>query len=533
MDEPLSPGMYFAEYRIHRLLGRGGMGSVYLADHPRLPRRTALKILDRASSFDHEIRARFEREADVVAQLDHTNIVTIFDRGVEQEQMWLSMQYIEGGDASALPQPSVAEALRIVTETAKALDYAHSFGVLHRDVKPANILISRGTTANRVYLTDFGIARFNQDANDLTRTGTITATLAYASPEQLCSSPLDHRSDQYSLACTLFRLLTGTTPFEAPSAAAVIQGHLMAAPPTVSSLRPEVPAMLNPVLAKAMAKQPEDRYGSCLEFVSDAARAIETNAPIGEFGYRTPAPMRQPLPLPIGPPPQALPSRGAGPEVGKKKSRLPIAFGIGIAVMAVIVGTGFVVLPGLFDTSDDSGQVAMTSAAPTSTTGPVRTKPTKTESYWQPPPQHNKYTTEGRPEIAFDPCTWISDDTVQRAGFRPFTRSRKEDVIAESSFLGCRFSTESSELVVKSGNRTWNEDLEEVGSYSRPIRIGSREALRVDNPDINSVCEVDVRTKVGYVTISVAHYRLYGKPADCSNIERIASVIEPEIGAEN
>ncbi|MFF2396495.1 protein kinase [Nocardia sp. NPDC058114] len=274
-------GGVFAGYTIERLLGRGGMGSVYLARHPRLPRRTAMKLLNRELFFDTEIKARFEREADLVAQLEHPNIVTVYDRGVENDQLWISMRYIDGADASSLPSPvDPARAVRIVAETAAALDFAHSRGVLHRDVKPANILIESVDGTERVYLTDFGIARLHDDnAAKLTQTGTFTATLAFASPEQLSGIALDGRADQYSLACTLFRLLTGTTPFDATNPVAVIQGHLQQPPPRASTLRSGITPALDAVIARGMAKRPEERFATCAEFAAAALRALAGHAP--------------------------------------------------------------------------------------------------------------------------------------------------------------------------------------------------------------------------------------------------------------
>ncbi|MFC4375326.1 protein kinase [Nocardia halotolerans] len=276
----LANGDVFAGYIIERQLGRGGMGSVYLAKHPRLPRLTALKLLNREMFFDQEVRARFEREADLVSRLDHPNIVTVYDRGLDDEQLWISMQFIDGVDAASVDPQTLppARALQIVQETADALDYAHGMGVLHRDVKPANILLARSGAGRgeRVYLTDFGIARLRDDTGHLTQTGTFTATLAYASPEQLTGASLDHRSDQYSLACTLFWLFTGAGPFTATNPAAVIQGHLQQPPPPLSSVRPGLPPALDAVLAKAMAKRPDDRFVSCSDFARAAIGALNT-----------------------------------------------------------------------------------------------------------------------------------------------------------------------------------------------------------------------------------------------------------------
>jgi ADP-ribosylglycohydrolase len=282
----LQRGEVFAGYLIEREVGRGGMGSVYAARHPRLPRLIALKLLHRDMFGDNETRIRFEREADVVAQLDHPNIITVYDRGAEGEQLWMAMQYVDGTDSASLDPRAVTpeRAVQIIIQTAAALDYAHGRGVLHRDVKPANILLSSsaGTGAGfaeRVLLGDFGIARVVDDTGQLTRTGKINATLAYASPEQLNLEPLDHHADQYSLACTLFRLLTGQGPFDAPNIAKVVLGHMHTPPPAASMLRPHLPPALDDVLVRGLAKRPRDRYDSCTEFALAAWQALGGAAP--------------------------------------------------------------------------------------------------------------------------------------------------------------------------------------------------------------------------------------------------------------
>ncbi|WP_327141868.1 serine/threonine-protein kinase [Nocardia sp. NBC_01327] len=322
-------GDVFAGFVVERELGRGGMGSVYLARHPRLPRKTALKLLNQEMFSDTEIRARFIREADLVAQLDHPNIVTVYDRGTEDEQLWISMQYVDGVNASTVKAGTLPplRAAQIISETAKALDYAHGRGVLHRDVKPANILLARSSSkaggGERVYLTDFGIARLRDDTGHLTQTGTVTATLAYASPEQLTGSVIDGRSDQYALACTLFQLLTGVVPFEGASPAAVIRGHLQLPPPPATPLRTELPRTIDPVLARALAKRPQDRYRSCAEFAAAVEQALRPAVPPRPptpahpqpivVAPRQPTPARpQPvIPTPATPRPQVGPVSGA------------------------------------------------------------------------------------------------------------------------------------------------------------------------------------------------------------------------------
>ncbi|MEV6280823.1 serine/threonine-protein kinase [Nocardia sp. NPDC051832] len=268
----------FAGYVIDGVLGQGGMGTVYRARHPRLPRMVALKLLNQDVSADEELRRRFEQEANVVARLDHPGIVGIYDRGVQDGHLWISMQYIRGSDADQLDGRAVApeRLLGFITDTAKALDYAHSQGVLHRDVKPANILLAEGDGGleERALLTDFGIARLLESDSKLTATGTFTATLAYASPEQLSGEPLDHLADQYSLACTLFTLLAGHAPFTATNPGQVIAGHLSKPVPRLTVSRPDLPQALDDVIARAMAKRREDRFASCGDFAAAATDAL-------------------------------------------------------------------------------------------------------------------------------------------------------------------------------------------------------------------------------------------------------------------
>ncbi|WP_328356862.1 serine/threonine protein kinase [Mycobacterium sp. NBC_00419] len=278
---PLAEGETFAGYTILRLLGVGGMGEVYLAQHPRLPRRDALKVLPASVSTDSEFRARFEREADMAATLWHPNIVGVHDRGDADGQLWIAMDYVDGTDAAellrshptGLPQ---REVLNIVTAVAEALDYAHQRHLLHRDVKPANILLGRQESGDqRIMLADFGIARWANESSGLTQTNMTVGTVSYAAPEQLMGRDLDGRADQYALAATAYHLLTGSPPFAHSNPAVVISQHLSAAPPSLADRRPEL-ATLDSALRKAMAKEPAQRFDRCVDFARALGHHITT-----------------------------------------------------------------------------------------------------------------------------------------------------------------------------------------------------------------------------------------------------------------
>jgi serine/threonine-protein kinase len=275
----LGAGSLVAGYRIERVLGVGGMGAVYLAANPTLPRMDALKVLSPELSRDPDFRARFIREADVAAALQHPQIVAVYNRGqTEDGQLWIAMQYVDGTDADAALRAGTMtphRAVHITTEVAKALDFAHARHVVHRDVKPANFLLSGPVSdQEQVLLGDFGIARALDDVG-LTATNSVMATVAYAAPEVLSGLRFDGRADIYSLGCTLFRLLTGKTPFSAANgAAAVLLAHLQRPPPRVTELVPALPAALDQVIATAMAKDPAARFPSASALAHAASAAL-------------------------------------------------------------------------------------------------------------------------------------------------------------------------------------------------------------------------------------------------------------------
>ncbi|MBH0779586.1 serine/threonine-protein kinase [Nocardia bovistercoris] len=286
MGSALVPGRIFAGYRIERLLGAGGMGEVYLAHDRGLPRFVALKVLTRAVGEDEDAHRRFQREADMVARLSHPNIVTVHARGDEDGRPWISMAYVDGADLGAVLArgPMAPErAVRIALAAADALAHAHDVGVLHRDVKPANILLTRGP-AERALLTDFGIAKHLEDSVVLTRTNEVYASFQYTAPERLdFGAPVDRRADVYSLGCTFYHMLTGEIPYPGGNAAQLMHGHLHRPAPRPSARNPLVPEAFDAVVARALAKDPEDRYPDCARFAADLEAASSGRAVVAPY----------------------------------------------------------------------------------------------------------------------------------------------------------------------------------------------------------------------------------------------------------
>ena len=336
---PLEIGQVFAGYKIVRVLGAGGMGTVYLAAHPRLPREDALKVLPPDLTTDPEFRGRFVREAELAAGLIHPHIVGIHDRGEEDGQFWISMDYVAGADVARVlleDYPNgmpVHEAMSITTAVASALDYAHHRELLHRDVKPANILLTDPDgQERRVYLADFGIARRMEDAAGLTATNMTVGTVAYAAPEQLRGEWIDGRADQYALACTAFHLLTGAPPYVHSNPAVVITQHVTAPPASIGARRPEL-AALDSVFATAMAKKPSGRFRSCGEFAEQLSRQLRPGA---SYSRDIAVPETRPI-HGITAPTVWTP---AAPPIGKRRRR-------GV-VIGALVGAALLIAGGVF-----------------------------------------------------------------------------------------------------------------------------------------------------------------------------------------
>ena len=272
-------GSEIAGYRITGLLGRGGMGFVYEAEHAILGRKAAIKTLSNDLGGDGDFRERFVQESQMVAALDHPSIIPIYDAGEENGVVYIAMRHVGGGDLQGLiaaGQLELERAVSILEQVAGALDAAHAHDLVHRDVKPANVLID--SSSHRVYLTDFGIAK-QARKRGLTRTGFFVGTLDYAAPEQIQGKPVGPQADVYAFGCLLFECLTGKKPFDRETDVAVMHAHLLDPPPSATELRPELPAELDDVIARALAKNEEERTASCREVI-EAVRACLGGQPV-------------------------------------------------------------------------------------------------------------------------------------------------------------------------------------------------------------------------------------------------------------
>jgi eukaryotic-like serine/threonine-protein kinase len=250
-------------YELEELVGEGGMSSVYRAYDTVLDRRVAIKVLHEHFSRDPEYVERFRREARAIARLAHPNVVTVIDRGEWEGRQFIVFEHVAGENLKAVivregPLP-VGRALDLACQIAHALSFAHRLGIVHRDVKPHNVLLAAGHTAK---VTDFGIARALDADDALTETGTVLGTGQYFSPEQANGQRGDERSDQYSLGIVTFELLTGRVPYTGDNLMAVARRHIDDPIPSVRAVRSEVPKRVDEVIARAMAKRPEDRFGS-------------------------------------------------------------------------------------------------------------------------------------------------------------------------------------------------------------------------------------------------------------------------------
>jgi predicted Ser/Thr protein kinase len=359
-------GSTFAGYSIEGVLGRGGMGVVYVAEQPELGRKVAIKVIAPALASDPDYLRRFKHESRLAAAIEHPNAIPIYEAGVaEGEIPYLVMRYVDGVDLATLIRREGrldgGRAVRIVEQVSGALDEAHGRGLVHRDVKPGNVIVERRRGSEQAYLTDFGLTKQMDATSGVTATGRWVGTIDYASPEQIKGKQVDARSDVYSLGCVMFVALTGQLPFEREADVAKLYAHINDPPPAPSTCAPGVTPELDPVVARALAKDPEERFPSAGD-LGRAALAAASGSAIGEpersvaTGEAAPAPPQDTPPAPAESPPgttvpATIPSDTPPPStVAAEEARPPpptrerAARGgrgrwiVGIAAAAVVAG---------------------------------------------------------------------------------------------------------------------------------------------------------------------------------------------------
>jgi WD40 repeat protein len=297
----LDEGARIAGYLIQEKIGRGGMAVVFRAYDERLDRTVALKILEPSLAADEAFRQRFIRESRAAAAVDDPHIIPVFEAGEADGVLFIAMRYVPGGDVLELAGEDgrlpAGRAAEITAQAASALDAAHARGLVHRDVKPANMLVDPGDEAgdrqDHVYLSDFGLSKWSLQNTGLTDTGMFLGTVDFSAPEQIEGKQVDGRADQYSLACAAFQLLTGAAPFHRPEAMAALYAHVSEPPPALTDKRPDLPKATDAVFARALAKTPAERYPTCREFAAALRGALGLGGTTGT-GYQQP-PVQHPV----------------------------------------------------------------------------------------------------------------------------------------------------------------------------------------------------------------------------------------------
>jgi serine/threonine protein kinase len=281
MSTSLESGGVVGGYRIESLLGRGGMAAVYLAEDGRLKRKVALKVLSPELAADEAFRRRFVDESERLASVDHPNIIPVYEAGQDNGHLFIAMRYVDSTDLKKLiaseGRLSPERAASIVTQVAGALDAAHAKGLVHRDVKPANVLVavgSGGDGSDHAYLSDFGLTKRTQETSGLTKTGFFMGTIDYVAPEQIEGGEPDPRGDVYGLACVLYEMLAGASPFAGETGGmAKMWAHLNAEPPSVREQRVDVPQALDDAIRHGLAKRPDGRP-TAAEFGASVLEAV-------------------------------------------------------------------------------------------------------------------------------------------------------------------------------------------------------------------------------------------------------------------
>ncbi len=398
-------------YRLEERIGQGGMAVVFRAHDERLGRTVALKVLAPALAADEGFRQRFIRESRAAAQVDDPHIIPVFEAGEAGPVLFIAMRYAGGGDVRSLvlrrgPLPA-GRVAAIVSPVASALDAAHAAGLVHRDVKPANMLLdTRPGRPDHVYLSDFGLSKEAFGSAGLTGTGQFLGTVDYAAPEQIGGQVVDGRADQYALGCTAFEMLCGQPPFRRELGMAALMAHLHDPPPAVSSLRPGLPAGLDEVFARVLAKSPQNRFADCRQFADALRTALglgpydadqaddaglagghpQTQAanlpPMGALGdtvaagaARGPAATRKPSPPPPRPGDGGQNFPRPNGDGGRRAARWPLVAGVAAAAAVVAAAASVTAVLATRAPTASTASGRQTAASPPGNSHPAASSP--------------------------------------------------------------------------------------------------------------------------------------------------------------
>ena len=401
-----APGSTFAGYRIEAEAGRGGMGIVYRATQIALGRPVALKLIAANFAGDRSFRERFKREWETAASIDHPNVIPVYEAGEAEEHLFIAMRYVEGLDLANLlarePELEPERAVRIVSQVASALDAAHAQGLVHRDVKPANVLIG---AEEHVYLTDFGLTKHaSQDA--LTKTGLFVGSVDYAAPEQIRGETMDARTDVYSLGCVLFQALTKQIPYDKPGDVAKMYAHISEPPPVITEARPDAPPALDAVIATAMAKEPEDRYQTAGELARAAQAALA--------GEAQAAPKKKRAASSAG---KAAPPAAGG--AASRRSRVALGIALPTILVAGLAAAGLAA-SGVLGGGDDANSRATAAPQATATARAATT----------PPPEATPAAPAGQPKAVATIKVGKGPDGVAVSGGHVFVANQQAGTLS-------------------------------------------------------------------------------------------------------
>jgi serine/threonine protein kinase len=431
-------GTVIGGYRIEAGIGRGGMGVVYRAEQLGLGRQVAIKLIAPELAEDPDFRERFERESRLAASIEHPNVIPVHEAGEGDGALFIAMRYVDGTDLRAMLRSQgrldPGRAGELVSQVAAALDAAHAYGLVHRDVKPANVLIASVGGREHAYLTDFGLTKHTTSLGGLTKTGEVVGTIDYVAPEQIEGRSLDARTDVYALGCVLHQTLTGEVPYVRDSDVAKMYAHLSEPPPAATALVPDLPAQLDQVIGRAMAKDPDARYPSAGDLGRAALAAAQWQAPAepersvarGEAAPATalapaaptvqaPPPTQQLPPEPTYQQPQPYYPEATQPLPPTRRGR-----GVAVGLVAAVLGAGILAgglfAAGVFD-KDETKQAKQT-ADDTSQSSGGGTSDSGSEGDKQvtPSSDYTSYTTDGY--SAEYPADWrIGEDNVLKTTY--------------------------------------------------------------------------------------------------------------------